>query len=270
MTERKVRAPATDELLRLVIESAHDYAIFSMDSEGLVTSWNSGAERLTGWSAEEIVGRTADVIFTPEDRADGGPEQEREQAFATGRAEDERWQQRKDGTRFWASGLMMQLEDRSQGVTKILRDRTEHHLANERVRLSEERFRLLATNIPQLVFRGLSDGSRTWPSPQWIDFTGLGVEASLGLGWLDAIHPDAAPQRLARGVRARVRPSARRPQPSPGPDYGSRLPQRRSARSADRRAPGARPQASRHQPHPPRRSGPSAVGCRRAGARAGA
>ena len=190
MTERKVRAPATDELLRLVIESAHDYAIFSMDSEGLVTSWNSGAERLTGWSAEEIVGRTADVIFTPEDRADGGPEQEREQAFATGRAEDERWQQRKDGTRFWASGLMMQLEDRSQGFTKILRDRTEHHLANERVRLSEERFRLLATNIPQLVFRGLSDGSRTWPSPQWIDFTGLGVEASLGLGWLDAIHPD--------------------------------------------------------------------------------
>ena len=68
MTERQVRAPATDELLRLVIESAHDYAIFSMDPEGLVTSWNSGAERLTGWPAEAIVGRTADVIFTPEDR----------------------------------------------------------------------------------------------------------------------------------------------------------------------------------------------------------
>jgi PAS domain S-box-containing protein len=197
MTEREVRAPATDELLRLVIESAHDYAIFSMDPEGLVTSWNSGAERVTGWAADEILGRTADVIFPPEDRAAGGAEQERAQASATGRAEDERWQQRKDGTRFWASGLMMRLEDRSQGFAKILRDRTEHHLAEERVRLSEERFRLLATNIPQLVFRGLSDGNRTWPSPQWIDFTGLGVEASLGLGWLDAIHPDDREGTLA-------------------------------------------------------------------------
>jgi PAS domain S-box-containing protein len=188
MTERQSRPPTTDELLRLVIESAHDYAIFSMDPEGLVTSWNSGAERVMGWPAEEIMGRSADVIFPAEDRA--AAHQEREQAAATGRAEDERWQQRKDGTRFWASGLLMQLEDRSQGFTKILRDRTEHHLAEESVRLSEERFRLLATNIPQLVFRGLSDGSRTWPSPQWIDFTGLGAEASLGLGWLDAIHPD--------------------------------------------------------------------------------
>src|SRR5689334_17174659 len=175
--ERVVRAPPTDELLRPVIESARDYAIFSMDPEGLVTSWNSGAERVTGWPVAEIVGRTADVIFTPEDRAGGGPEQERSQAAAAGRAEDERWQQRKDGTRFWASGLMMRLEDRSQGFVKILRDRTEHHLAEERIRQSEERFRLLATNIPQLVFRGLGDGSRTWPSPQWIDFTGLNVEA---------------------------------------------------------------------------------------------
>lgn len=188
--ERVAEGPATDELLRLVIESARDYAIFSMDPEGLVTSWNSGAERLIGWPTEEIVGRTADVIFTPEDRAAGAPEQERTQATATGRAEDERWQQRKDGTRFWASGLMMRLDDRSRGFVKILRDRTDRHLADERVRQSEERFRLLATNIPQLVFRGLSDGSRTWPSPQWIDFTGLDFKASIGLGWLEAIHPD--------------------------------------------------------------------------------
>jgi PAS domain S-box-containing protein len=85
---------------------------------------------------------------------------------------------------------MMPLDDPSQGFVKILRDRTDKHLAEEQVRVSEERFRLLATNIPQLVFRSQSDGSRTWPSPQWIDFTGLGVEQSLGFGWVDAIHPD--------------------------------------------------------------------------------
>jgi PAS domain S-box-containing protein len=83
----------------------------------------------------------------------------------------------------------MPLQD-GQGFVKILRDRTDHHLAEERLRETEERFRLLATHIPQLVFRGLSDGARTWPSPQWIDFTGLGTEASLGFGWLDAVHPD--------------------------------------------------------------------------------
>src|SRR5579871_5269076 len=184
------RAPSNDELLRLVIESARDYAIFSMDSEGSVTSWNSGAQRLMGWSAEEVLGRTADVIFTEEDRAAGAPELERAQASVDGRAEDERWQQRRDGTRFWASGLMMRLDDPSQGFAKILRDRTEEHVANQRVHESEERFRLLATNIPQLVFRGRADGHRTWPSPQWIDFTGLGLKDSLGMGWLDAIHPE--------------------------------------------------------------------------------
>jgi PAS domain S-box-containing protein len=184
------RAPGSDELLRLVFESAHDYAIFSLDPGGLVTSWNSGAERLMGWTAGDIVGLTADVIFLPEDREAGAPEQERVVAAATGRATDERWQQRKDGSRFWASGLMMRLDGRDSGFVKILRDRTEKHLYDERLRDSEERFRLLATNIPQLVFRCLSDGNRTWPSPQWIDFTGLGVEESKGFGWVDAVHPD--------------------------------------------------------------------------------
>ena len=184
------RAPASDELLRLILESAHDYAIFSLDPTGLVTSWNSGATRMMGWTADDIMGRTADVIFVPEDRARQVPEHERSQAATKGRAEDDRWQQRKDGTRFWASGLMMRLDDPAQGFVKILRDRTDRHLVDELVRLSEERFRLLATNIPQLVFRGLSDGNRTWPSPQWIDFTGLGVAESLGYGWVDAIHPE--------------------------------------------------------------------------------
>jgi PAS domain S-box-containing protein len=183
-------APATDELLHIVLESARDYAIFSTDASGLVTSWNSGAERLIGWSAAEIMGHTADVIFTQDDRARGVPDQERSEASTTGRAEDERWQQRKDGTPFWASGLMMPLDSPFRGFVKILRDRTERHLSEELRRISDERFRLLATNIPQLVFRSLGDGSRTWPSPQWIEFTGFSADASKGFGWLEAIHPE--------------------------------------------------------------------------------
>src|ERR671912_438852 len=94
-------------------------------------------------------------------------------------------------TSFCASGLIMPLADCSLGFVKILRDRTEQHRAEERLRENEERFRLLATNIPQLVFRSGPDGSRTWGSPQWMDFTGLSLGESVGFGWLRAGHaPD--------------------------------------------------------------------------------
>ena len=181
--------PGNDELFRLVVESSADMAIFTTDSEGITTSWNIGAERLFGYRESEILGTLADVIFTPEDRAHGAAEHERTQARTIGRALDDRWHQKKDGSRFWASGLLMPLQDEQGGFFKITRDRTEQHRANEQLRENEERFRLLATSIPQLVFRTLPNGDRTWGSPQWISFTGLSLEQSLGFGWYDAIHP---------------------------------------------------------------------------------
>jgi PAS domain S-box-containing protein len=181
--------PRSDELLRLIFDSATDFAIFSTDQSGLVTTWNPGAERLLGYSEEEIIGRSCDIIFTAEDLAAGAAQNERDQAATLGRAEDERWQQRKNGSLFWASGLMMPLADRS-GFAKILRDRTEAHRAENLLRESEERFRLLASSIPQLVFLTRPDGNRTWPSPQWIDFTGQGFDSSLGFGWYESIHSE--------------------------------------------------------------------------------
>ena len=178
-----------EELFELVVESSTDFAIFTIDPNGTVTSWNVGAERLFGYSEPEILGRSGDVIFTPEDRAKGAAENERSRADADGRAADDRWYQRSDGSRFWASGLLMPLK-REAGYLKITRDRTEQHQAEARVRQSEQRFRLLASSIPQLVFLTRPDGTRTWPSPQWIAFTGLGFDQSLGLNWLEAIHPD--------------------------------------------------------------------------------
>jgi PAS domain S-box-containing protein len=185
-----------------VVESATDFAIFSMDPSGLVTSWNRGAERVLGYAEEEILGVAGDAIFTPEDRAAGVPEQERQQALTNGRAEDERWTMRRDGTRFWASGLAMPLADPTLGFVKILRDRTDAHSKEARIRESEERFRLLATSIPQLVFLTRSDGWRSWGSPQWIDFTGLSFDDSLGSGWLDAIHADDREETWARWTDA--------------------------------------------------------------------
>src|SRR4051812_28446057 len=84
-------SPSSDELFRLMVESATDFAILAIDRTGTVTSWNIGAEHLLGFAEDEIVGRDGDVVFTPEDRLFGAPEKERALALANGRAEDERW-----------------------------------------------------------------------------------------------------------------------------------------------------------------------------------
>ena len=116
-----------DELYRYIVESAIDYAIFSADPDRYIASWNVGCERLMGWSEDEAVGQSADMIFTPEDRDRGIPDKEANKAVAEGRAENKRWHLRKDGSRFWGDGLMLQLKDVAgnvRGFLKIFRDRT--------------------------------------------------------------------------------------------------------------------------------------------------
>jgi PAS domain S-box-containing protein len=176
--------------------------VFAEDRAGRVIRWNSGAARLTGYSEQEILGESGDIIFTPEDRAAGAPEQERSGAMLRGRSEDERWHQRKDGSRFWGSGMMMPLRT-GDGFVKIMLDRTAHHVSEQGLKESEARFRLLATSIPQLVFRSLPDGARSWGSPQWEVYAGLSDMESRGFGWLDAIHPDDREETRARWQVAR-------------------------------------------------------------------
>jgi PAS domain S-box-containing protein len=136
-----------EQHLRLIFESATDYAIFTMDLHGRVTSWNTGARRLLGWTEEEMLGRTTHDLFTPEDRARRVPEAELRRATECGRAENERWHQRKDGRRFWASGLAMPLRDEHgalHGFLTILRDRTD-------ARREEERRELLLRELDHRV-----------------------------------------------------------------------------------------------------------------------
>lgn len=194
-------SPSSDELLRLVVESATDFAIVAMDRKGFVASWNAGAERMLGYTEAEILGRDGDVIFTPEDRESGEADRERHLAFTQGRAENERWHIRKDGSRFWGSGLLMRLADGS-GSVKIMRDLTERRAAQEQIREREELFALLATNIPQLVFRTRGNGDRVWGSPQWIVFTGLSFDESVGFGWLNAVHAEDRGQTVAAWDKA--------------------------------------------------------------------
>jgi two-component system CheB/CheR fusion protein len=123
--EAESRVRASEERFRLLIDSAIDYAIFTMTDDGCVDSWNSGAERMFGYRADEIIGQGVAVLFTEEDRSRGVPAQELESARARGRAEDERWHVRKDGSRFYCSGVTTRVGDRSTfGFAKIARDLT--------------------------------------------------------------------------------------------------------------------------------------------------
>jgi PAS domain S-box-containing protein len=176
-------------LLAKAADAAVDLAILALDDNGHVLALNSGAQQLTGYSEHDLAGLNSDVLFTPEDLAADAAEQERQMARTQGRAEDERWHMRKDGSRFWGSGVLTAMPN-GAGFVKFMRDLTQRRLTEEQLRISEERFRVLATNIPPLVFTSLSDGKRTWGSPQWVIYTGLSDGDSKEFGWLDAVHPD--------------------------------------------------------------------------------
>lgn len=139
-----------EESFRLIVENATDYAIFMMDPEGRFSSWNIGAQRLLGYTAEEILGRHSSVIFTPEDVAKGDHLRELKTAWDNGKALDERWHMRKDGSRFLASGMLFVAKDKQgqrRGFVKIMRDFTERELAREKLAQSEERYRRLVEEI---------------------------------------------------------------------------------------------------------------------------
>jgi PAS domain S-box-containing protein len=131
----------TGEGYRLMVESVEDYAIFTMDPEGRVASWNPGAERLLGYRTDEILGRASACFFTPEEAEKGVPEQEMRTAVETGRAIDDRWHVRKDGSYFFANGITSPLRDRSgalRGYVKVMRDRTDRKRLDEELRLRAE------------------------------------------------------------------------------------------------------------------------------------
>ena len=138
VTERRKAEDAlrkSQEHLNLILESTKDYAIVTFDLAGRITRWNAGAERIFGWTEKEAVGQTTHLIFTPEDRAKKEPEKEMANTIKNGRAEDERWHVRRDGSHFFASGVMQILRDGEvEGFVKIARDETDRLKAETALR----------------------------------------------------------------------------------------------------------------------------------------
>jgi two-component system CheB/CheR fusion protein len=138
ITERKKAEEglrASEEGLRLMVEGARDYALFMMDEKGYVATWNSGAERIKGWTSQEILGRYFSCFYPQESVDQGQPQRELEIATATGQYHEEGQRVRKDGSRFWADVTITALRDadgRLRGFAKLVRDITERKQAEER------------------------------------------------------------------------------------------------------------------------------------------
>ncbi|MCC7364817.1 MAG: PAS domain S-box protein [Dehalococcoidia bacterium] len=162
LTEHRLAEQAlheSEQRFRLLVDAVRDYAIFMLSPDGFIISWNSGARRMNGYTAEEIIGRHFSAFYSPEEVAGGKPELELEIALADGRYEEEGWRIRKDGTRFWANVVISPIRDqdgRLLGFSKVTRDQTERRRAREELVASQQRQReLTLENVAKDEFLAL-------------------------------------------------------------------------------------------------------------------
>jgi PAS domain S-box-containing protein len=192
-----------EERLRLVMDSVKEYAIMTLDADGLITSWNSGAQKAFGWTDEEVLGQHSSLVFTPEDRQASAPIEEMRVARDEGRAVDDRWHLRKDGGRLFMSGVLAPLRDGGlDGFVKIARDLTREREADAALRESEGRFRTLSDVVPQIIWTNEASGKANYFNSRWFEYSGLTLEESFGPGWQAMIHPGDAPASKESWQRA--------------------------------------------------------------------
>src|SRR3954465_4057565 len=152
---------------RILVEAVTDYAIYMLDPTGVVTSWNAGAQRFKGYTAEEIIGHHFSRFYTEEDRAAELPKRALATAAREGKFEAEGWRVRKDGTRFWAHVVIDAIRNTRgelTGFAKITRDLTERKEAQEALRRSEQQFRLLVQGVTDYAIYMLDPKGRV---PTW-------------------------------------------------------------------------------------------------------
>ncbi|WP_408098022.1 PAS domain S-box protein [Peredibacter sp. HCB2-198] len=156
-----------EEKFRLLVESVRDYGIFLIDKQGFIESWNIGAQRIKGYSADEAIGKHFSIFYTSEDKIRRHPQYELEIAEKVGKYEEEGWRVRKDGTKFWSHIVITALRDKRGelvGFAKVTRDLTERKNAEEQLKLSEERARKMFESVKDYAMITLNcDGTvATW------------------------------------------------------------------------------------------------------------
>lgn len=164
MSEDRTKANAVEDgRFRLLIDAVVDYAIYMIDPDGIITSWNAGAKRFKGYEEAEILGQHFSRFYTAEDRLAGLPQRALDTAIREGRFEGEGWRVRKDGTHFWSHVVIDPIIDPSGkllGFAKITRDLTDRKMAEETLKQSEQQFRLLVQSVTDYAIYMLAPDGR--------------------------------------------------------------------------------------------------------------
>jgi PAS domain S-box-containing protein len=185
----------SEERNRRIIEAVKDYSIFTIDANNRIDDWTPGAEAVFGWSADEVRGTPGNIIFTPEDIAEGVPERELATARDRGCANDERWHMRRDGSRFFANGSVRPLHNEEGAITgfiKVARDETERRAAEAAIRETEQRYRLAAKATNDAIWDWDLIANRVeWNEAVQVLFGYAEDEIEqTGDWWISNIHPD--------------------------------------------------------------------------------
>lgn len=199
--ERSAQLLLSENRFRLMVESVEDYAIFMVDLQGGITSWNRGAERLTGYTEAEALGQHFSMLYPREDLNAEHALYELAMAHKHGRYEEEGVRVRKDRTCYYAQIQVWPMEDKAGeiiGFVKITRDVTARRQAEQALKESEAKFRTITDAMPQMVWSTQPNGDHDYFNEQWYRYTGAAHGATDGTLWSNLLHPDD--QERARAV----------------------------------------------------------------------
>ena len=176
---------------RLIIDAIKDCAIYMLDTEGRIATWNPGAEALNGYTTGEILGRPFSILY-PSDRVKP-PEAELAVAARQGWYEEECWHARKDGSRYCGDDIISAIRNEQgvlQGFSMITRDATQRIELRDKTERSRNFYFALFSDFPNLVWRSDTSGACDYLNQAWLEFTGREKESELAHGWLDGVHPE--------------------------------------------------------------------------------
>lgn len=191
--ERSAQLLLSENRFRLMVESVEDYAIFMVDLQGKITSWNRGSERLTGYTEAEALGQHFSMLYPREDLNAEHALYELSMARKNGRYEEEGLRVRKDGSRYYAQIQVWPMEDKSGaiiGFVKITRDITARRQAEQALKESEAKFRTITDAMPQMVWSTQPNGNHDYFNEQWYRYTGAHEGTTDGALWNSMLHPD--------------------------------------------------------------------------------
>lgn len=189
LTEQALRE--SERTNRVIINGIVDHAIFLLDADGKINSWNKGAEQLTGYRATEVIGRSLQLLY-PEENATSVAEK-LAAAKLNGWYEEECWHEHKDGSRFCGDDVISPIlgdHGNVEGFVVITRDQTERIELRKETEHARDYYLRLFSSFPNMVWRTDAQGQCDYCNPAWLEFTGRTHEQEMGTGWMDGLHPD--------------------------------------------------------------------------------